>query len=29
VLEHVFLMLPMGETALWRWAEVNLRKSSG
>ena len=29
VLEHVFLMMPMGETALWRWAEVNLRKSSG
>ena len=28
VLEHVFLMMPMGETALWRWAEVNLRKSS-
>ena len=28
VLEHVFLMMPMGESALWRWAEVNLRKSS-
>ena len=27
VLEHVFLMMPMGESALWRWAEVNLRKS--
>ncbi|MDG1932091.1 MAG: putative photosynthetic complex assembly protein PuhE [Luminiphilus sp.] len=27
VLEHCFLMMPMGETALWRWAEVNARKS--
>jgi len=27
VLEHCFLMVPMGETALWRWAEVNTRKS--
>ena len=28
VLEHIFLMMPMGETVLWRWAEANLRKSS-
>jgi hypothetical protein len=27
VLEHCFLMVPMGETALWRWAETNTRKS--
>ena len=27
VLEHCFLMVPMGETALWRWAEVNGRKT--
>jgi hypothetical protein len=26
VLEHCFLMVPMGETALWRWAEVNTRR---
>jgi hypothetical protein len=28
VLEHFFLMVPMGETALWRWAEGNTRKTS-
>ena len=28
VLEHCFLMIPMGETALWRWAGVNTRESS-
>lgn len=27
VLEHCFLMVPMGETALWRWAEAGGRKS--
>ena len=27
VLEHCFLMVPMGETALWRWAQVNTRKT--
>jgi len=27
VLEHCFLMVPMGETALWRWAEVGTRKT--
>ena len=27
VLEHCFLMVPMGETALWRWAEVGRRKT--
>jgi hypothetical protein len=26
VLEHFFLMVPMGETVLWRWAEANARK---
>ena len=28
VLEHCFLMIPMGETALWRWAGANSRESS-
>ena len=28
VLEHCFLMIPMGETALWRWAGANTRESS-
>ena len=27
VLEHCFLMIPMGETALWRWAGANTRES--
>ena len=27
VLEHCFLMVPMGETALWRWAEVETSKA--
>ena len=27
VLEHCFLMVPMGETVLWRWAEGGTRKS--
>ena len=27
VLGHCFLMVPMGETILWRWAEVNGRKT--
>jgi putative photosynthetic complex assembly protein 2 len=26
VLEHCFLMVPMGETVLWRWAEGGTRK---
>jgi putative photosynthetic complex assembly protein 2 len=28
VLEHVFLMIPMGETVLWRWARVDTREPS-
>jgi len=27
VLEHCFLMFPMGENALWRWAEVETSKA--
>ena len=27
VLEHCFLMVPMGETVLWRWAGVGTRKT--
>ena len=28
VLEHVFLMIPMGETVLWRWARTGTREAS-
>jgi putative photosynthetic complex assembly protein 2 len=28
VLEHVFLMIPMGETVLWRWARTDTREPS-
>lgn len=27
LLEHLFLMMPMGETALWRWAEADGSRS--